>query len=361
MYKKEFILKQHSPHIHFQIEDNTKGVTLRATEFKPRFDRFLLSKESQLLSEKLSRDNLSLPYRLVIRAEDKGKIDYPKPYLKKETKKGYQAPYFGELKSIEYKSIKIVFYSFNKRVLEAIDNYLNDFLILNNFGNRQSKGFGSYTLEDTTQKEFEDTLKKYISVVYKFNSSFRDSKDALKKIDYFYKLLKSGINHNNRNYKKSLLFQYMCNNKDGYGWEKRFLKREFKIKYGSHKAIDCQKPKEYRYIRALLGLAPIYTFKDIKIKIEHIAQNDDKIERFRSPITFKIFDKYIYLLIDDSYKEILDKEFKFKIVNDKKDKKEVELYTPNSFNLEDFLDFVKNRESSIKLVKLKGKGAKDNL
>ena len=39
-FKVEFTLKQHTPIIHFQ--SNQTGATLRATELKPKFDRFLL-------------------------------------------------------------------------------------------------------------------------------------------------------------------------------------------------------------------------------------------------------------------------------------------------------------------------------
>ena len=38
-FKVEFTLKQHTPIIHFQSEQ--AGATLRATELKPKFDRFL--------------------------------------------------------------------------------------------------------------------------------------------------------------------------------------------------------------------------------------------------------------------------------------------------------------------------------
>ena len=42
MYKLRFILKQHTPLIHFQHDQD--GATLRATEVKPKLDRFLIEK-----------------------------------------------------------------------------------------------------------------------------------------------------------------------------------------------------------------------------------------------------------------------------------------------------------------------------
>ena len=39
-FKVSFTLKQHTPIIHFQSDQS--GATLRATELKPKFDRFLM-------------------------------------------------------------------------------------------------------------------------------------------------------------------------------------------------------------------------------------------------------------------------------------------------------------------------------
>ena len=41
-FEKHYILKAHTPLIHFQY--NQSGATLRATEVKPKLDRFLLDK-----------------------------------------------------------------------------------------------------------------------------------------------------------------------------------------------------------------------------------------------------------------------------------------------------------------------------
>jgi len=47
-FKLEFTLKQHTPLIHFQ--SNQKGATLRATELKPKLDKFLI--------EQFQKDNI---------------------------------------------------------------------------------------------------------------------------------------------------------------------------------------------------------------------------------------------------------------------------------------------------------------
>ena len=66
-YKVEFTLKQHTPIIHFQSEQ--MGATLRATELKPKFDRFLLETQQDLPFRKNSSGKLSLNYKVKIDAK----------------------------------------------------------------------------------------------------------------------------------------------------------------------------------------------------------------------------------------------------------------------------------------------------
>ena len=49
-YRKTFVLKQQTPMIHFQHADS--GVVIRASEFKPKLDKFLLMKLNGNLSGK---------------------------------------------------------------------------------------------------------------------------------------------------------------------------------------------------------------------------------------------------------------------------------------------------------------------
>ena len=50
MYKIVFTLKQHTPLIHFQHDQ--AGATLRATEVKPKLDRFITEKITKLNGDK---------------------------------------------------------------------------------------------------------------------------------------------------------------------------------------------------------------------------------------------------------------------------------------------------------------------
>ena len=66
-FKVEFTLKQHTPIIHFQSDQ--VGATLRATELKPKFDRFLLEMQQDLPFRKDSSGKLSLNYKVKVVAK----------------------------------------------------------------------------------------------------------------------------------------------------------------------------------------------------------------------------------------------------------------------------------------------------
>jgi hypothetical protein len=351
-HKLTFTLKQHTPLIHFQPDQS--GATLRATELKPKLDRFLLQKFPDLPHREHPNGDVSLDYKVKIFFDGKNKIAYPKPFAKEDDE--YVAPYFADGVSIEHDgNVEVHFFTFDSQVRKAIDREFPLFLSVTNFGTRGSKGFGSYHLTSTTLQEFEASLEESLYGVYKLNKPGKDPRGTMKIIDSFYKELKSGVNlprPRNPVYKKSLLFEYMCDNKNGYGWEKRWLKKRFpQIVHGTHEPVDCEPPKEYRYIRALLGLAEHNEYRPKggkkQVRIKHAEKNKDRrIERFRSPITFKVFDNTIYLLIDGSYETMLDKEFIFSLEG-QSDK----LKTPDRFDLESFLDFVAEKKKSIKRLK----------
>ncbi len=336
----EFTLRQHTPLIHFQADQ--PGATLRATELKPKLDRFLREKAPDLPFRAHHGDRHSLDYRLTVRYEGKNIKDYPKPFVKKGTK-GYPSPYFADGVSIDQpQPTHLRFTSFHPEILEAIERHLPYLLAFENFGTRQSKGFGCYHFENTTKESFERLLSEHRYPVYKLDRGAKDGKDALNIINEFYKLLKSGINYPHKSdYRKSLLFEHMCDHRTG--WEKRKLKKVFpQIVHGEHAPIDCApEPKEYRYIRAMLGLAELYEYRPDKrgkkIKITSVEQegSSSRYQRMRSPLTFKVFGGQIYLLQDRFYEGLCNKKFRFCLDGDS-----VDIPTPTSFDLNAFLRFV---------------------
>lgn len=350
-FKVEFTLKQHTPIIHFQSEQT--GATLRATELKPKFDRFikyklkyinknLYDKYKHIIEDEaiFPQDKGSNSYKISIEHSSNNKIETPKAYVntKKETDKtAYQSPYFADASKSIFTTgeIKISIKSFNKELLELLDASKDYIFIYENFGTRQSKGFGSFLRSDISQNEIKSILQQYDYPIFEL-ASYKDYKHAFMSIDTFYKKLKMGIN---KPYFKSLLFQYVCQTYN-YGWEKKFIKNKFpEVIHGEHKPLVCKEPddQEFRYIRAVLGLAEHNEFRPTGGK-KQVKIKNKTIERFQSPITFKVFNQHIYILYNESYKELLGKQFDFSLKG-----KNEQLSVLENFDMYKFFKFVEKQ------------------
>ncbi len=179
-FKKTFHLKQHTPIIHFQSDQ--KGASLRATELKPKLDKFLFGlfkEQNQKIDDKWlvgngKTEHKALDYKVKIQTgaiKDTYLID---SYMSRRDKgtierMGYKAlapsSYFADTKNIKDKNwdlmkkglffeelergcgyeVEIEFFSFQTELLEEIEKHFDTFLLLTNFGTRQSKGFGSFS------------------------------------------------------------------------------------------------------------------------------------------------------------------------------------------------------------------------
>ncbi len=340
-FKVVFTLKQHTPIIHFQSDQS--GATLRATELKPKFDRFLLEQVEGIPFVKNANGAKSLDYKVKIisgqgtRALPNKSLYFANNPISNDNDK---------IKSlITHTAIKVEFFTFNKEIKSLIEKYFDEFMFVTNFGTRQSKGFGSFLRSHITDDEIKKIIKKQSNKVFLLGT-YRDAEydKALSSIDIFYKKLKMGIT---KPYYKSLIFRYMCSHKK-VGWEKKFIKNEFpQVIHGTHKPIVCTEPddREFNYIRAVLGLAEHNEFRPNGGKRQVKIKSLDGIDRFKSPLTFKILNGKIYILHDNSYKKILDKEFSFSLNRVSKTIK-----TPKEFDMYEFLKFVEKQGKLISEV-----------
>lgn len=151
--KREIPLKQDTPMWHFQ--PNQSGCCLRATEVKPKLDKFL---------EKL--DGFQKNYYL-----DKSKnnaLDYKlwfEPIGEKISLNVADFPLFfantgvddRDKKQLLYypKGVKMHLFSFNAKLLDFVEKNLPAFFAYHSFGTRQDKGFGFFSRADVTNKVFE--------------------------------------------------------------------------------------------------------------------------------------------------------------------------------------------------------------
>ncbi|MBX7226366.1 MAG: hypothetical protein K1X55_10070 [Chitinophagales bacterium] len=352
MYTLQFTLKQHTPIIHFQHDQH--GATLRATEVKPKLDRFILeklgkedynegikkAKEGGYLKDE---NKPALTYSLQITSDAFYMEKIPKLYpcyfanMGEETQKKHFV--FGD-------KIKVNLHCSDKDVYNLLRQYFSDFLVCTNFGTRQSKGFGSFAVESMQVADYERVLKQNFGTVYKIywnnRSIFKleeEHKSIFWKIDNEYKMLKSGLPK-----KKSKLRDYFNNLPGSIEWEKPRIQIGVQKLTGASLKID-RINNNYHYVRALLGLGENFEFPKNKaiIKLNHVAKTgEEKIERFQSPLTFKVFENIIYLFENKKIdlKHIKGKDFTFKYFKDKIENKSLEhsLQVPFEFNLSEFLD-----------------------
>ena len=322
-FKFEVTLKQHTPIIHFQSEQS--GATLRATELKPKLDRFLLERVEDIPFKENANRHRSLDYKVKIEAKpEMSNIETINP----QNKKIIPNPlFFGNMGDGEKKrfsktsTINIEFFSFNSKVLEAIKKNFEAFLANTNFGTRQSKGFGSFYLK----KPFNKNLIEH--KVYSFNSTQKEWQEDIK---IFYAFLRAGINTANFGgiYAKAIIFSYAKSK--NITWDKKAIKNFY---LDNNKNIENQK-----LMRDLFGLSSTQSWMSYRATVtkEH-AQKE--IDRFKSPITFKpILENgkmRIYFWADKSVEKILNQEFLVKFDR----KSGLKLKTPTIFTFDDFFKF----------------------
>lgn len=327
--KITFTLKQITPIIHFKGEKDT----LRGTDLKPRFDKFLSlvidEKEKKNLLLKKSKDNNeqtdAFDYKIRI---IKGESDNTEKYFKKGKIIG---AYFGDLgKSSKdsdkpayelsfYKNIDVEFIVNNDRLKTEIKKWFPKFMVFNTFGTRKNKGYGYFLPEkcdisisnlESIIKEISDKYcykgKSYLGV-YKIDKKCSTEK-ILKFIDEFHKKLKSGYNK-----EPSIMFSKnnkMINEKDVMKTilkiNKDYIYTKLNGKNNNFKKILNKKFKFVKkddnkfFLRTLLGFPPFYDFnldsknkqenKQIdKFELKSCNKNgeiDDLFERFESPISY---------------------------------------------------------------------------
>lgn len=359
-------LKQHTPLIHFQHYE--KGATLRASEVKPKLDKFIIEKlgngcyeeVKQSVKEQyneyfIDKDGIySLNYKLQIcpiSGPRNAKFSIPqKPETKFKDGETYylQSEYpmilsnmggktdVNQLVNFSYYDyIQLNFITKGKNpdrdadsLACVIQKYIVHFFANNNFGQRNDKGFGSFTVSsiispDGTQKayiwktEYLPENTRLLQYDVDNNMSRYDTvKELFNVIDYYWKFLKSGINYTKRNksdngitrsfsqnYHKAFLYEYLDNK--GATWEKRIVKTQLNLESKKAAGDPIQIPNDnpYFFARAHLG-CPVngITYKVMKgtfhlnrkgkmaedtDTVDVTISNDNGIERIPSPVIFK--------------------------------------------------------------------------
>lgn len=418
MYTLKVKLKQHTPLIHFQHDQD--GATLRASEVKPKLDKFILKRlgggdyekgkeEAKTKGWLVGKgDHPALDYKMRIEAKDveKWTINERQPFTKKHAIKGKpfvqegqnkylakrrkadnklicdlkQYPlFFANMDSDFYDSNECRKFSFTEEPLVLVlivskDNLfdyindadlLNDFFFQTNFGTRQSKGFGSFSI-DKNDSNYRARSSKYRFTID--TSSWDDVKyvdDEYKRmfeyVDLFYKTLRGGINLKNGKgetlfYFKSLAYIFADESLNAK-WDKRKVKEEF---YG----IERQTKSHTYDVRDMLGFSTNEQWLSYHDSIEKKTSVwDEEEKRFReprrqekpiadrmsSPILIKPLydeDRCIYtiniLFQDEKVNMASFKESQKVYISSRKNHRSFGIDIPQEFSTSSFFDFIFN-------------------
>ncbi len=349
MHTLKVTLRQHTPLIHFQHDQD--GATLRASEVKPKLDKFILTKLGNgNYSEGVRQaktngwlvgkgDHPALDYKMRIVAEkvERWTINERQPYTRSHEQRGKpfvqigqkkylaktrrtdnrmicdlrQYPlYFANMDADSFNPDECRKFSFTERPISVVlivptdslyhhfldADLLNDFFFQTNFGTRQSKGFGSFGI-DINDPNYRPRLSRY-----RFRIDVNDLDENIEYIEdeyklvfeyieLFYKTLRGGINLKNGRGETVFYFKSLAYKYAdaclNAKWDKRKIKEIF---YGIE---PDAKPHTYD-IRDMLGFSTNeqwLSYRDSIVKSSEIG------DRMQSPILFKP----VYDRINDYY------------------------------------------------------------
>lgn len=391
----EMQLEAQSPMIHFQ--NRQPGATIRATEVKPKLDRFILrglqkttgkdirelrgdseyggiftDKDHEALNYRMQLDASGQPYSIV-NVGDTRAHEYDIFYGNTaEMRRAHK-----ELRGI-FSNPKLTILCFNEKLRSLIEQYIGEFFLVTNFGTMQGKGFGSFApagllpaggqLDTGIQAEIARYLKEatgsarcYCMRFGAVPSGQQEKNDYCNRIfgeiKSFYSIMKSGQNFSG--YSRSYIYQYMhvrgTDNRNNAGDvsidnEKAWMKQNgispALAKPENERRTDRQ-DENPRYVRALLGTAGAVTYQASfenrrdRTTVQIADMGTDKLERVASPIFFKIVGNVVFITAREVPDEIYDREFAF---SNKENGRKATIKTPSrddfksgKFDIQSFL------------------------
>lgn len=377
-FEMNYDLKAHTPLIHFQHEQ--KGATLRATEVKPKLDKFLIAKYGNNLPKKWlvgKEANQALNYKMRLRRDEKFSIvnlgrnsDYEMYY-------GNQGRDTKEKKGI-IADVHMTVICMIPELRKFIDDNIAEFFIVTNFGTMQGKGFGSFTVKGKTPAEAEkigSMLAKNAeaSACYAIDG-YKNDVQMFKDIQTVYSVMKTG--HNRRNYHRSYLFLY-CHEFMKTGNEKAAMKINKVSPWERDGSAPVKNPKnqknniydlkdhDHKYVRALFGVGETIRYisdfrEDIDRKgrkvfkpcaFEMVTIKSNEVERASSPIFFKVIEGAVYIVAHRINKGIYGKTFIFR---NKKTKNFIKLSVPQSFDIDKFMAWFVEKYNVESMEKING-------
>lgn len=361
-WQKEYKLVQHTPLIHFQHSE--PHACLRATEVKPKLDRFLieqLEKDDRFGDDRWkkwfvgdgSQQSFDYMMRITPNSEQVERTHSIENGIERAIARAEHRPpnasfheihknYFGNIasgnniqdtiretfkESLFYKDgLTLTIRCFIPELLTLIDEHIRGFFMMHNFGTRQRKGFGSFTVDISTEpnapKGF-DLVGKYCPNAYYCKLDGNVNADAL--LDAVWVLsafLRSGFNRGEGNYVRGFVFRYFQREKNPLANDKAFVKQKvLRNVYNEATRGEHLHPYgnnvRYRYVRGLLGTnensrfcrAPRGETREDRTVHNIYIHSAEGVERFPSPLLFKPIGKFVFILPQKMPDEIFGSEF----------------------------------------------------
>lgn len=253
-------LVQDTPMWHFQgaFDD----CCLRATEVKPKLDRFLLAKLDKgelsvngcaLTSRDgvpstwwANEDKTAFNYKMRISAQSRSIIESQVPDLDRRT--GQQKTdrngkpvfrnlypiYFarvgadetGDMELVKMSGIRVELIVSDDRLAECIEPIIPAFFASNSFGARQDKGFGCFRVSGAGSTG-KLSGGSYYFIVPACNNSEDKYQSLFQHINYFHKVIRSGVNERGC-YVKSMMYHYAKDKGDD--WDKPVIRTAFNFR-----------------------------------------------------------------------------------------------------------------------------------
>lgn len=364
-WQKEYKLVQHTPLIHFQHSE--PHACLRATEVKPKLDRFLieqLEKDDRFGDGRWkkwfvgdgSQQSFDYMMRITPNSEQVDRTQSIENGIERAIARAEHRPpnaslheihknYFGNMasgnniqdtvqaiqetfkESLFYKDgLTLTIRCFIPELLTFIDEHIRGFFMMHNFGTRQRKGFGSFTVDISTKpnepKGF-DLVGKYCPNAYYCKLGNDVNADAL--LDAVWVIsafLRSGFNRGEGNYVRGFVFRYFQREKNPLANDKAFVKQQVlhnvynEATRGEH-LHPYGNNVRYRYVRGLLGTnensrfcrAPRGETREDRTVHNIYIHSAEGIERFPSPLLFKPIGKFVFILPQKMPDKIFGSEF----------------------------------------------------
>jgi len=361
-WQKEYKLVQHTPLIHFQHSE--PHACLRATEVKPKLDRFLieqLEKDDRFGDDRWkkwfvgdgSQQSFDYMMRITPNSEQVERTHSIENGIERAIARAEHRPpnasfheihknYFGNMasgnniqdtiretfkESLFYKDgLTLTIRCFIPELLTLIDEHIRGFFMMHNFGTRQRKGFGSFTVDISTEpnapKGF-DLVGKYCPTAYYCKLDGNVNADAL--LDAVWVLsafLRSGFNRGEGNYVRGFVFRYFQREKNPLANDKAFVKQKvLRNVYNEATRGEHLHPYgnnvRYRYVRGLLGTnensrfcrAPRGETREDRTVHNIYIHSAEGVESFPSPLLFKPIGKFVFILPQKMPDEIFGSEF----------------------------------------------------